>query len=125
VSTGKAKFAWIFLGLLLGLLLLWIDAGPTWDDTGMIAGVLVIASLMMGILARGLPLFVALAVGGPIAIVEPLVHANPDALFALLFAAIGAFGGCWVGKNWLFSQYESRAGGRIAGSPRSRKRWKP
>ena len=105
LSSGKGSFAWILFGLLVGLFLLWIDIGPNWDDAGITAGVIVVSSLTIGILARGLPLFITLAVGGPIAAVEPVVRTNPGALLALLFAAIGAFGGCWLGRNWLFSHH--------------------
>jgi hypothetical protein len=82
----------------VGLGLAWIDARPTWDDAGITAGLLVLASALLGFLGPRRPWLWTLAVGSWIPIVEIVVqpnHPNWGAVLALAFAGAGASVGAW------------------------------
>ena len=81
-----------------GLAIAWIDASPSWDDTGVTAGLMVIgAGVAAGISGRR-PWLWALLVGLPTPFVELAQGGDPAALAALGFAAIGAAVGYSVGR---------------------------
>ena len=76
------------LALALGLGLAWVDTRPTWDDTGVMAFLVLIVSAAAG--AAGVrPWLAAACVAGPIA-VAGLSKGNVGTLLALVLAYAAA-----------------------------------
>lgn len=81
-----------------GLAIAWIDASPGWDDTGITAGLLLIAAAAGAAISGRRPWLWALLVGLPTPLVEMSRGGDPAALAALVFAAIGAAMGYSVAR---------------------------
>ena len=80
-----------FLVLLAGLAIAWVDARPTWDDTGVTAGALLVASAIGGLCGLRPWLAGALAVS-PLLAME-LRGANLGLLLAPVVSLVGGYGG--------------------------------
>ena len=86
----------LFAALLVGGAIAWVDSRPTWDDTGISAGVVLLGSGLFTALGVS-PVAAALLVSGPLVLVA-LLAGNTAALLALLVAAVGAVIGFFVRK---------------------------
>lgn len=82
-------------GLVFGALLTWIDTRPTWDDTGVTAGMIFIASALLGAAMPSRAWAFALAVGLWIPLVTVARNGNVASLLALLVAFAGAYVGAF------------------------------
>ena len=80
----------------LGLLLAYVDSRPTWDDTGISAGLLLVSSGLLGAVEPARPWRWALSVGIWIPVVGILTGGNVGSLIALAVAFVGAYGGMMV-----------------------------
>ena len=79
------------LAVACGLAIAWVDSRPTWDDTGVTAGALVLTAGLFGLLAGRRPWLVALCVGAWLPLFE---NARASvALAVLAFAFAGAYAG--------------------------------
>ena len=76
--------------LALGLAIATVDSRPGWDDTGVTAGLLVLAAATVAALDGRRPWLWALLVGLPLPLIEVPATGSGAALVAILFAAIGA-----------------------------------
>ena len=79
--------------ILLGLCFAYVESRPTWDDTGVLAGAILLSCAILGVLGPQWPWLWALA-GAPM----PLfgfwtTHQLPASAIALVFAFVGAFVG--------------------------------
>ena len=74
----------------------YLDSRPTWDDTGITAGAVLIAAGILGALGPERPWLWALCVGGWIRLFEIVPGSNWTSLLALGIALIGAYGGMLV-----------------------------
>jgi hypothetical protein len=83
--------------LCAGLGIAWVDSRPGWDDTGVIAGALLIAAALAA-LARVPPWLAALLVAGPILAAE--LSKGTGVLLAIPFAIAGAYAGVLV-RRWI------------------------
>ena len=81
------------VGVGLGLLIAYVDTRPTWDDTGITVGAIVISCGLLGILGPRRPWLWALVVGAWIPIFNIALGHNYGSLLALLFAFAGAYAG--------------------------------
>lgn len=76
--------------LAAGLVLAWIDTRPSFDDTGVLVALLIIAGVGVAILdgapSTGVAWLLGLLVGGPTPIVEVLNGGQAASLVALVFA---------------------------------------
>jgi len=88
----------------VGAAIAWVDAGPSWDDTGITAGALAGAALVVAAIHGRRPWLWALLIGAPTPVVELATGGNTGSLLALGFAAIGAAGG------WLLARQRQEAG---------------
>jgi hypothetical protein len=79
-----------------GLLIAWVDSRPGWDDAGVSAGMILVASGLFGALLPNRAWAVALAVGAWIPIVGIARDGSYGALLALLPALAGAYGGAFA-----------------------------
>ncbi len=85
----------VFVALIAGLLIGWLDSRPTWDDTGITVGLIVITCILLG-LARPQQAWVwALLVGGWVPVLNIVLHHNYGSVLALAFAFVGAYAGAY------------------------------
>ena len=89
---GTLFAAAIGLGLLIG----YIDSRPTWDDTGVTVGLLLIGTGVLGLLGPGRPWLLALCVGIWVPLFGLTHGPNYGSLIALVVALVGAYGGTAV-----------------------------
>jgi len=92
------------LAVLTGLFIAYVDSRPTWDDTGITAGAILLSSGLLTLLGYRRPWLIALAIGLWLPIYEIYVSHNyslPNLIFfplaILLMASIGAYGG-WLAR---------------------------
>lgn len=98
----KSKFWLLFLiGLSLGLLICWIDARPNWDDTGISAGLIFLATGFLGLAMPKHAWIWALSVGIWIPFWNIILHNNYGSILALVIAFIGSYIGVFVHKLFL------------------------
>ena len=90
----------LLVALLLGVSIAWIDTRPTWDDTGITVGLLLIAAAGFGAVYPRLAWLWALALGAWIPLFNIMIAHNFGSLLALVLAFIGAYVG--VGIRSLF-----------------------
>jgi hypothetical protein len=83
---------------LLGLFLAWVDSRPTWDDTGVLVGMIVLATTILGAIGPRRPWLWAFGVGGWIPLHNLLATGNPASLVALAAAFAGVFLGAGIRK---------------------------
>jgi len=91
------------LAVLTGLFIAYVDSRPTWDDTGITVGAIILSSGLLTLLGYRRPWLVALAVGLWTPLYEIFLSNNfslPNLilfpLFVLFIASIGAYGGWMV-----------------------------
>lgn len=77
----------------LGVAIAYVDSRPNWDDTGITAMVLFVASAMCGALWPGRPWLCALAVSVWIPLFGIAASGNFGSLIVLVFAFAGAYAG--------------------------------
>lgn len=83
-----------------GLFMAYIDSRPTWDDTGITAGAILLVCGMVALLGYRRPWLLALAVGIWIPLYGYFVARNYGSILALLIAFIGAYTG-WAFRTIL------------------------
>ena len=99
VAEGFAKprrwRSWVLLALAVGcsVAIAYVDSRPTWDDTGITAGVLVCVCGLLGLAAPRRAWIWALVVGGGIPIAAVITGYGLASLLAVLFALAGAYAG--------------------------------
>jgi hypothetical protein len=87
----------VLLGIafLSGLFITYVDSRPTWDDTGITAGAILLVCGLIALIGYQRPWLLALAVGAWIPLYGILASHNFGAIIALLIAFIGSYAG-WV-----------------------------
>jgi hypothetical protein len=83
------------IAVLAGLFSAYVDSRPTWDDTGILAGGLLMISGLLTLLGHRKPWLIALAVGIWIPIHDIYLSHDFRLLLVLLFPLVGAYGG-WL-----------------------------
>jgi hypothetical protein len=81
----------LLVALILGALIAWVDSRPTWDDTGITAGVLLLISAGFGAVHPRFAWLWALALGAWIPLVGIVIAHNFSSILALGIASIGAY----------------------------------
>jgi hypothetical protein len=81
------------VAILSGVFLTYVDASPNWDDTGVIAGGLLISAGLVTLLGHPRPWLIALAVGLWIPLRYIFLNQNFSMLLVLLFPLVGAYAG--------------------------------
>jgi len=96
----KNRLFWVLLviALALGLLITWVDSRPTWDDTGISAGAILLVTAALGLAMPERAWLWALAVGGWIPLMGIFVTHNYGSILALVVAFIGAYLGALARK---------------------------
>ncbi len=84
----------VVAALAVGLAIAWVDTRPTWDDTGITAGAVVIGSGLAAV--AGLRWWLsALCVAGPLAVALAM-QGGGAALVVLILGVVGGLGGSAV-----------------------------
>lgn len=97
VTTSTYKHTVLFVVAMgVGLAIAYVDSRPTWDDTGITAGTVLIAAGILGALGPERPWLWALCVGGWIPLFGILHGWNGTSLLAVGIALVGAYGGMLV-----------------------------
>lgn len=96
----KSRTFWLllFAALIMGWVILWMR--PTWEDTGLTAGMIFLSTLALGIINPKYPWLWALAVGSWLPLVGLLVTHNSESIMALFIAIIGSFSGA-LGRKFV------------------------
>ena len=81
------------IAVLAGLFSAYVDSLPTWDDTGILAGSLLLVSGLLTLLGHRRPWLIALAVGLWIPLHDIYLSHDFSMLLVLLFPFVGAYGG--------------------------------
>ena len=81
----------LLVALILGALIAWVDSRPSWDDTGITAGVLLLLSAGFGALRPRFAWLWALALGAWIPLTSIVIARNYGSILALVIAFIGAY----------------------------------
>lgn len=88
--------AWLVLllgALAIGLGIAWIDSRPTWDDTGITAGLVFLSAAAFGVAMPKYAWLWGLCVGGWIPLIEIAQSHNAGSVEALAIALLGAYSG--------------------------------
>ncbi len=88
----------LLLAIGSGVAIAVLDSRPGWDDTGITAVLLMLASFVSAALSGRRPWLWALLVGAWVPLVEIPGTGQPSSVGALLFAAIGALAGYGVAR---------------------------
>ena len=86
------------LAIIAGLFFAYMDSRPTWDDTIVTVGAVLITSGVLALLGFQRPWLLALAVGVWIPLVEISASHAYASLIALVIAFVGAYSGWAVRK---------------------------
>jgi hypothetical protein len=90
---GPLQKKLLAVGVISGLFIAYVDSRPTWDDTGITAGVILLVCGILALAGCQRPWLLALAVGGWIPLFGLLVTHNYGSILALIIAFIGAYAG--------------------------------
>lgn len=88
------------LAILVGLLIAYVDSRPTWDDTGITAGTMLLSSGLLTLLGYRHPWLIALAVGLSTPLYEIYISRNfslPGVVLLPLFILCITFVGAYAG----------------------------
>jgi hypothetical protein len=83
------------IAVLGGLSFAYVDSRPTWDDTGILAGAILLTCGLLALIGFQRPWLLALVVGVWIPLYGIFISHNYGSILALIIAFIGAYGG-WV-----------------------------
>jgi hypothetical protein len=100
MTPNRRLIALAVAAVALGLAIGWNDSRPTWDDTGVTAGLLVVAGLVFGVVDPRRWWLWALLVGIGPPLFEIAGEVGSASLAAFVFSAVGAAGG--AGASRLF-----------------------
>jgi hypothetical protein len=81
----------LVVAVIAGLFFAYIDSRPGWDDTGILAGAILLACGLLAVLGFQRPWLLALVVGGWIPLRGILTNQNFGSILALLIAFAGAY----------------------------------
>jgi hypothetical protein len=90
---GLMQIILLSIAVLAGLFFAYVDSRPTWDDTGILAGGLLLMSGLLTLLGHRKPWLIALAVGLWIPLHDIYLSHDFLLLLVLLFPLVGAYGG--------------------------------
>jgi len=83
------------IAVVAGLFFAYVDSRPTWDDTGITVGVILLTSGLLALIGFQRPWLLALAIGLWLPLYEIITTHTYASIAALVIACIGAYGG-WI-----------------------------
>ncbi len=88
----------IALALVAGCAIGWIDSRPTWDDTGVTVGAIVLGAGLLALVRPRAWWAVALAIGLPVPAFDLVLRGGLASAVALVFAFAAAAAGMLLGR---------------------------
>lgn len=88
----------LFLALLSGLAIAYVNARSNWGSTGIVVGLIFISAALLSFINTRYAWLWALLIGIWVPLTSVLTNSNYNALLALAFAYFGAFLGFFVKK---------------------------
>ena len=85
----------LVIAVIAGLFFAYVDSRPTWDDTGILAGAILLTCGLISLLGFRRPWLLALAVGAWIPLRGIFITHNFGSILALVIAFVGTYGG-WI-----------------------------
>jgi hypothetical protein len=95
------------VAVMAGVAIGYVDSRPGWDDTGITAGLLIVAAGAVAAVSGRRPWLWAILVGAWTPLIEIPTGGSPASFAALLFAAVGALAGWLVGRSRLRNHDDS------------------
>jgi hypothetical protein len=86
------------LSLVVGCLIGYVDSRPTWDDTGITAGSIFLASLLIAAWRPRSAWLTALLIGVPVFAFNVIAHGNLASSIAIVIALVGSAVGIVIAK---------------------------
>jgi len=80
----------VAVAAVLGAVIGYVDSRPTWDDTGVTAGALVVCAFALAWIRPGAAWLVGLALGVPVLLFNAIVHGGFGSALAIAFSLAGA-----------------------------------
>jgi hypothetical protein len=84
------------IGVASGLGLAVLDSLPSWDDSGILAGAMLLASGVLGLAGARPPWLLGLAVGAGIPVRAIVAGGDPRIAVVLIIPLLGAYGGSLI-----------------------------
>jgi hypothetical protein len=94
----KRTFIAPAIGFAVGLGIGYMDSRPTWDDTGVTAGAVFLAAVVLAVARPSVFWLTGLAVGLPVLAMNALLNANYGSVIAVGIGLVGSLVGYVVGK---------------------------
>jgi hypothetical protein len=98
----------LLLAIIIGLIIGWVDSRPSWDDAGITALAILLATASLGAAIPTRAWVSGFAVGGSILILNVVLNRNYGAAVALIIAFTGAYAGAAIRKAFDFSMMSAR-----------------
>ena len=95
--TRKASVV-VAVAIGIGSIVGFVDSRPTWDDTGVTAGVLVLAALVLACIRPSAAWLIGLALGLPVVLFNAITRGGFGSLLAVAFSMAGAGIGYGIGR---------------------------
>ena len=89
-----------------GLFIAYVDSRPTWDDTGITVGVILLTSGLLALIGFQRPWLLGLAVGVWLPLYEIFTTHGYASIIALVIAFIGAYGG-WAIRLGIYKTFHT------------------
>ena len=83
------------IAIIAGCFYAYVDSRPTWDDTGITVGMILLTCGLLALIGFQRPWLLALAVGAWLPLYEIITTHAYASIVALFIAFIGAYGG-WI-----------------------------
>ncbi len=97
MKWNRRQLLVLALAVIAGMMICWIDTRPTWDDTGITVGLILITSAILGSIAPKRAWLTAIAVGLWLPLWNIVFNGTYVSSVALLFAFAGAYAGALLG----------------------------
>jgi hypothetical protein len=94
------------VAIIAGLFFAYVDSRPTWDDTGILAGAILLTCGLIALIGIQRPWLLALAVGAWIPLRGILITHNYGSILALIIAFVGAYAG-WAFRLGISKTFHS------------------
>src|SRR5437764_7275473 len=98
MTPNQRRIVLVVAALAVGLAIGWNDSRPTWDDTGVTAGLLVAAAAVFGVVDPRRWWLWALLIGAGTPLFEITGEAGTASLAAFVFSGVGAAGGAGASR---------------------------
>jgi hypothetical protein len=111
-SSADTLRAWALAGtaVVIGLSIAYVDTRPTWEDTGITAGALLVGSLAIAFVAGRRPWLWGILVGIWVPAFAIGMNGDPASVLGLAFAVAGSYAGYAASRSWREHRGPAREG---------------